>query len=151
MNVTWLEMPVAYSGDAGRSVAPKYAIDDSAVVLYKKDRVYVGLAMGDARTELSAHADVRAISQAELDSLHDSFWISPSAVEDVLKRTGGLNRRIERAATRIGLGDAVAAVTRRLGIHECNGCARRRGALNRLTLRRWWPRVSHSVPPVRQR
>jgi hypothetical protein len=151
VNVTWLEMPVAYSGDTGRSVYPKYAINDSAVVLYKKDRAYVGLAMGEVITALLAHDDVRAVPEAELESLQESFWASRSGVEDVLKRTGSLNHRIERAATRIGLGDTVAAVTRRLGIRECHGCARRHGALNRWTIRRWWPRASHAVPHVRQR
>lgn len=149
MKIIWLEMPVAYLGDAGQSVAPKYAIDSSAVVLYKKNHAYVGLARGDAITALLDHADVRAVPPAELELLHGSFEIGPSSVEHLLKRTGGLNHRIGRAASRIGLGDVVAAVTHRLGIRECNGCARRRRALNRLTIRRWRPRVSHPIPPIK--
>lgn len=140
MKVTWLEMPVAYSPEAKKSVAPKYAIDGNAVVLYKKDRAYVGFAMGDAIAELLAYADVRAITSAELEALQESFGISPSTVEHLFNRTDGLHQRIGRAASRIGLGDAVAAVTHRLGIRECNGCARRRSALNRLTIQPWWPR-----------
>lgn len=149
MKVTWLEMPVAYSCDAAQSVGPKYAIDGSAVVLYKKDRAYVGLARGEAIAALLAHADVHAIPSAEMERLEELSGVSPSTVEHLLKRTGGWGHRIGRAASRVGLGDAVAAITHRLGIRECSGCARRRSVLNRLTIRRWRPRSSHSVPPIR--
>ena len=149
MKVTWLEMPVTYSGVTGKSVGPKYAIDGNVVVLYKKDRAYVGLAKGDPVAELLAHADVSVVPPAELERLQESFGISRSSVDELLTRTNGMNHRIVRAASRIGLGDAVAAVTHRLGISECNGCARRRRALNRLTIRRWWSRSSHPAPPIR--
>lgn len=36
----------------------------------------------------------------------------------------------------IGLGDLVAALTKRLGIRECDGCRRRKAALNRVKLGR---------------
>jgi hypothetical protein len=150
VQVTWLEMPVAYSGDAAQSVGPKYAIVDSAVVLYKKDHAYVGLAVGKPIAELLAHTDVRVISPAELELLLESSEFSPSIAQHLLERPGSeRNRRISRVARRIGLGDAVVAITHRLGIHECKGCARRRGILNHLQIRRWRrPHSAHPVPPI---
>jgi len=140
--VKWLEMPVAYSDDPGQSVKPKYAIEGSAVVLYKKDRAYVGTGAGTA-SALLTHPDVIPISPEARDRLEKASLVNPSAVEHLLKRRDRRGHPVVRAADRIGLGDAVSAMAHRLGISECSACARRRAILNRLTVRRWWHRSSH--------
>lgn len=45
--------------------------------------------------------------------------------------------RAARAPSHYGAGDAVAAVTSRLGIQKCAPCARRQAALNRAIPRLW--------------
>jgi hypothetical protein len=140
--IKWLEMPVAYSSSTGGSVGTKYPIAGNAVVLYKNDRAYVGLRQPDTAAALATHPDVYPVSPTEV---YLSDAVSLRSVEHLVRRTSGSGHSLARTAGRIGLGDAVSAVARGLGLSECRGCARRRHVLNRFTTRRRWQRSIRSA------
>lgn len=63
-----------------------------------------------------------------------------------MKIPGQIETSEHQPPARIGLGDAVAAATKAVGVKPCGGCAKRQAAMNRATpawARRalgWWSR-----------
>lgn len=60
--------------------------------------------------------------------LRVTAYLVPGRKYDLSKPAAEAPRR-----ERFGLGDAVSAVTKAVGIRECGGCAKRKEALNRLS------------------
>lgn len=137
MDVTWLVMPVTYSDSW--SPRPKYPIDDDAVVIYRNRRAYVGLRTASPEVGLSSHSDVHEITATQVEQLQASSVMNLGDAANHVLAQGDhrFGNRTIRAAHRVGLGDVVALVTRRLGLTECPSCTRRRKGLNRIRMPRF--------------
>ncbi|MFF9480632.1 hypothetical protein [Streptomyces sp. NPDC014733] len=88
------------------------------------------------RQQLLAHPDVRELSPSERERIQPvpGLPLTWEGLEGQIPEAGA--RRSRRHP--VGLGDAIAALTRRARIQECGSCARRRRGLNRITVWGWW-------------
>jgi hypothetical protein len=123
---SWVVMPALDSGTA--ATRPKYPLEGNALVLYRGAEAYVALEDRAAQDELAHRADVRLLTDGEALAFEHSL---PFLIAPVDRSRDG----------RVGLGDVVSWFTRRLGIHECTGCRRRKRRLNRVVVWRWWARA----------
>jgi hypothetical protein len=128
---TWLEVPAVSGTTAAARL--KYPARGDALVIYRGAKAYLSSEDRSLREELLRHADVRTLSASESDEFEGGL---PFAA------FGGF--RHEDSAVR--LGDAVHAITARLGIASCAGCRRRRRALNNVVIWGWWRRAKHAAP-----
>ncbi|GHH94065.1 hypothetical protein [Streptomyces capillispiralis] len=131
----WLEIPIRQPIHEGAPVDTKYEVGD-AVVVYSNDSAYVGLGDRRAAEALLVHQDVRALGDREVDRTKPVPGLSLTLGE-LEHQVGRLRKRsASRHAT--GLGDAIAFLTRRLGVRECGSCARRHRNMNRVRIWGWW-------------
>lgn len=132
----WLEVPVQPPSQGNGSPAPKYGTGN-AVVVYGTDSAYVGTADAETVRTLTSHPDVRLLSPDDLRTIEPfpGLPLTWESLENQVPGRGGHHHRRGRA---IGLGDVISAITRRAGIPECGGCARRRTGLNRIVVWGWW-------------
>ncbi|MFJ9798212.1 hypothetical protein [Streptomyces sp. NPDC101145] len=131
----WLEMPIRQPIYEGAPVDTKYEVGD-AVVVYNNESAYVGLGDRRAAEALLVHQDVRALGVREVDRTKPVPGLSLTLSE--LEHQVGRLREQSSSRHATGLGDAIAFLTRRLGIRECGSCARRHKTLNRVRLWGWW-------------
>ncbi|MCP2163922.1 hypothetical protein [Goodfellowiella coeruleoviolacea] len=144
MAVHWLEVPVTPPSAGRASTAIKYDVGN-AVVVHGDNRAYVGLADRRAVRRLLARPDVRKLSDVDLATVQPVPGL-PVSWSDLAAQVPGLGRPHARFRV-LGLGDAIAVLTRRARIPECGACARRRKALNRITVWGWWRRRPTQVQP----
>ncbi|MEU1935052.1 hypothetical protein ACH49O_19085 [Streptomyces coeruleorubidus] len=139
--VIWLEAPVEPA--AGRAPAgPKYNVG-RAVVMLGDESAYVGLLDRTAAAALLAHEDVRELNRDDMARIQSEIPVSWEALEQQAIQLA--DPRPHRHA--LGLGDAIAALTRRAHIRECVSCTHRRKNLNRITIWGWWRRRRIQVQP----
>lgn len=119
----WLEMPVVSGGRDAADVRPKYAVETSALLIYRGSSVYVTPDAGDLEADVTLRPDVRVLTELEAREFENTLPFPLPAPAP--QRGAGL-----------GLGDLVHRVTRMFGLEECDSCRRRRRALNRVSLRR---------------
>ncbi|GAA0375237.1 hypothetical protein Acor_67380 [Acrocarpospora corrugata] len=139
-SVQWLEVPIQPPTEANTSPATKYEVG-RAVVVYRNESAYVGLTDGPMITELLAHPDVRSLSAGDLRKSPPIPGL-PMTWEGLANQipTLGVSHPYRRA---VGLGDVIAAITRRARIPECGSCSQRRNWLNQIPVWGWW----RSRPP----
>jgi hypothetical protein len=119
-------MPTVAMGTG--SARPKYSFDGKSLLVYRGEKAYASFEDERAPNELAHYFDVRVLTDAEGREFERSlplpFYTAPPTVR----------RRSIR------LGDAIAWVTARMGIEECEGCRRRKGRLNKISVSWWWAR-----------
>jgi hypothetical protein len=129
-NSSWITMPLVGGGTAAED-RPSHPIGGNAVLVYRGEHVFVAVDEA-AVADLERYPDVRRLSRAESAELEATLpGGGLPATRANQSRVDG--RRAERGG-RLGLGDLVAWITRRLGVPECAGCSKRRRRLNRIAL-----------------
>ncbi|GAA2603442.1 hypothetical protein [Streptomyces tubercidicus] len=139
--VIWLEVPVEPAASRG-SVRPKYSVGRAVVVL-DNESAYVGLLERTAAAALLAHEDVRELSRGDMERIRPEIPLSWETLEQQVLQLSDPRPRPHA----LGLGDAIAALTRRARIRECGSCAQRRKGLNRIIIWGWWRRRRIQVQP----
>jgi hypothetical protein len=132
MNVrSWIEMPVSDRATPGDPTRPRYAIEGSALLVYRGERVYVALDELDVIDRISQLPGVHRLSADEAASLEATLPGSGAFANHGHMRS---NHAEEEKTNEVGLGDAVSWLTNTLGIHECGACSERKKKLNKLTI-----------------
>jgi hypothetical protein len=122
-------MPLA-GGATATEDRPSHPIGGNAVLVYRGEHVFVAVDEA-AAADLERYPDVRRLSRAESAELEATLpggGLPPTRDQSRVEGRGA-----ERGG-RLGLGDLVAWITRRLGVPECAGCSKRRRRLNRIPL-----------------
>jgi hypothetical protein len=126
----WITMPLA-GGATPAQDRPSHPVEGNAVLVYRGAQVFV--AVDDAALAgLERYPDVRRLTRAESAELEATLpggGLPPARENPPL-----VGKRGTELGGRLGLGDLVASVTRRLGVPECAGCSERRRRLNRVPL-----------------
>jgi hypothetical protein len=151
--IQWLEVPIRLPAHRDATAETKYQVGD-AVVVYRDELAYVGLADQRAAEELLAHPDVRALSAREMERVQPipGLSLTWASLENQVVHLGKHPSRRHP----LGLGDAIALVARRFRIPECGSCAQRHGRLNKITIWGWWrqqtvPKKAHEDATSRRR
>lgn len=130
----WMEMPVSEDTLQGKPARPRHAIEGSALLVYRGDKVYVAVQETGAADTLLRQPDVRQLPADEAQRIEDSLpGIGAAKLHSLSVPSDDSQSRYRR----LGLGDLVSRVTSRLGIPECDACGRRKKKLNALTI--WRP------------
>jgi hypothetical protein len=129
---SWIEMPVSDRATPGDPIRPRYAIEGSALLVYRGERVYVALDELDVIHRISQLPDVHRLSADEAASFEATL---PGSGAFANHGHMGPNHHAEEEKTNeVGLGDVVSWLTNTLGIHECSACSERKKKLNKLTI-----------------
>ncbi|GAA3162789.1 MULTISPECIES: hypothetical protein [Streptomyces] len=133
--IHWLEVPIQPPTGENLARVTKYEVGN-AVLVHGTHTAYVGIADQRMTAQLLAHPDVRELSPVEREKIQPLPGL-PVTWESLESQIPDMAAQAIRRRP-VGLGDAIAALTRRARIQECGSCARRRRGLNRITIWGWW-------------
>jgi len=124
----WFEMPIA-GRDLEDRIRPKYPVENTALLVYQRDKVYVSFQDPTAQASLTKYSDVRPLAPADGRAFEEAL---PYLLPPPDSRNAGLRDRP------VGLGDLVASITSRLRVRECHGCRQRKRWMNKVVIWGWW-------------
>jgi hypothetical protein len=121
-------MPTLEGDSPGHEQRPRYQVEGRAVLVYRDERVYVGIDSEDSWRGLTSLPEVRELAETEIRSFEQTLHFPLPELKAREVASKGV----------FGLGDAVAWLARKLGFSDCGPCRRRRVLLNRLVIWGWW-------------
>ena len=123
---TWYEVPTQIDEESGIP-RPRYALTGNTVIVYSANRAYVAFENEQDIAAIQELPGVRRLTVADVRDLSQNLPFGLFSGKE----------EIQEEPNFIGLGDVISWITQKLGIHECEGCRRRKKWLNRVPI---WPR-----------
>lgn len=142
--IYWLNVPLAERTENGGQPVLKYDAPNT-LVLPVDGTAYVGIADEEAAERLLSHPDVTTLGKAERSRIEPVPGV-PVTWESLEAQIPSLGT-IHGGKKAVGLGDVISALTRRVRMHECGSCRRRKRGLNRITVWGWWRDRQPSLQP----
>jgi hypothetical protein len=128
-------MPTVPDRDDPGRLRPKYPAAARAILVYRREKVYVLLEDEIARADVEAYSDVRRLSAKEAQELEKKHPFVRFLATDTVDMSRGGPDGVRAVVL---LGDVIARLAKIVGIVECEPCRRRRKLLNSIPLWGWW-------------